>query len=115
MVRPTMMYCYWSDIFISKWRTNNRLTKEEYYKSGRDLILEGLKKHRSLKEIIVMLRLFLDKIAERRKNKQGVYRSDCLLSVQSIFALLILKQYTEGDLIIELSIKPHKKLALKNR
>ena len=117
------MYCYWNDIYINKWKIEQRLPIEHYYKFGNDLILSGLNKGRGLKEIETITRFFLDYIAERKKNKQAIYRSDHLLAVQSIFALIKLKKYIENDLLIIMrkknkrlaSIKTHKKLALKNR
>tara|TARA_R100001591_G_scaffold67734_1_gene76764 strand:+ start:381 stop:734 length:354 start_codon:yes stop_codon:yes gene_type:complete len=104
------MYCYWNDIYINKWKIEKRLPIEHYYNFGNELILSGLKKGRGLKEIEIITRLFLDKIAERKRNKQAIYRSDHLLAVQSVFALLKLKKYIENDLLIIMR-KKNKRLA----
>jgi hypothetical protein len=120
-MKKYFIYCYWNDIYINKWKLEQRLPIEHYYNFGNDLILSGLKQGRGLKEIESIMRIFLDKISQRKKNKQAVYRSDHLLAVQSIFGLIKLKKYTEHDLLIIMrkkhkrSIKLNKKLTLKNR
>lgn len=116
-MKKYLIYCYWNDIYINKWKLEQRLPIEHYYKFGDDLILSGLKQGRGLKEIEIIMKLFLDKISQRKKNKQAVYRSDHLLAVQSIFGLIKLKKYTENELLLIMknSVKLNKKLTLKNR
>ena len=67
-------------------------------------------KNKNLKEIIFICKTFLNMISERKKNKLAIYRSDHLLAVQSLFALLKLKQYTENDIFIMLKHKNKKSM-----
>jgi hypothetical protein len=104
------IYCYWNDIHINKWFIKDDLTLQDYYKNGNDLIINGLQKKKNLKEIIFICKTFLNMISERKKNKLAIYRSDHLLAVQSLFALLKLKQYTENDIFIMLKHKNKKSM-----
>ena len=109
-MRKYTIYCYWDDTFINKWYIKDDLTIEDYYKNGNDLIINGLQKNKNLKEIIFICKTFLNMISERKKNKLAIYRSDHLLAVQSLFALLKLKQCTENDIFIMLKHKNKKSM-----
>lgn len=100
------IWCFWKDKYINKWvLPENKL--EYYYDFGNDLILSGLKKGFNLEKIIITCKVFLDKIEERKSKGLAIYRSDHLLAVQSLFALIKLNQFEEEDLL--LIMKKHKK------
>ncbi len=101
------IWCFWNDLYINKWKLQNEKDYKTYQDFGNDLILSGLKKGHKIPKIINTCKIFLDKIKERKQNKLAIYRSDHLLAVQSIFALIKLNQYTEEDLL--LIMNKHKK------
>ena len=96
---------FYKDLLIGSYPLTNLKTYERYKYHGEYLILE------SLKTIPIKLQIktylsFCEYIYERKKNKLGIYRSDYQLFLNSIFALIRLKQLDEEDCIF---ITPRKK------
>ena len=94
------IWCFWKDKYINKWKLQNEEQYKIYQDFGNDLILSGLKKGYNLKKIIITCKVFLYKIEQRKSNGLAIYRSDHLLAVQSLFALIKLNQFTEEDLLL---------------
>ena len=96
---------FYKDLLIGSYPLTNLKTYERYKYHGEYLILD------SLKTIPIKLQIktylsFCEYIYERKKNKLGIYRSDYQLFLNSIFALIRLKQLDEEDCIF---ITPRKK------
>ena len=101
-----MIYCFWDDVLINKWRGEI----DDYYKVSNILIIDALKIGYSLSQIEKRFRIFLSSISSRKKDNKPIYRSDHLLAVQSIFGLIKLNKYREDELCIVLKDKFKKKL-----
>lgn len=110
------MYLFWKDLYISKFKYDN---KKELYINGKKFVEKNLRENRSIGLQIKVFKHYLDKIHDRKKNKQGIRRIDHQIVYQSIFALVVLKQYEEEDLIYyppkyKKLIKSNTKLPLNN-
>ena len=96
---------FYKDLLIGSYPLTNLKTYERYKYHGEYLILE------SLKTIPIKLQIktylsFCEYIYERKKNKLGIYKIDYQMFLNSIFALIRLKQLDEEDCIF---ITPRKK------
>ena len=96
---------FYKDLLIGSYPLTNLKTYERYKYHGEYLILD------SLKTIPIKLQIktylsFCEYIYERKQNKLGIYRSDYQMFLNSIFALIRLKQLDEEDCIF---ITPRKK------
>tara|TARA_R110002096_G_scaffold25101_5_gene78845 strand:- start:7095 stop:7421 length:327 start_codon:yes stop_codon:yes gene_type:complete len=64
---------------------------------GNELLLHGLKKKHSLKEMIIIMKVYVDCFHHRRINKLKVSSEDHLDFVASLLGLMKLKQIHEDD------------------
>tara|TARA_R100000654_G_scaffold26188_1_gene49709 strand:+ start:189 stop:503 length:315 start_codon:yes stop_codon:yes gene_type:complete len=90
------IYLFWNNLYISKFKYDK---KEELYINGKKFIEHNLREHKSINLQITVFKAFLERIYNRKKNKQSIRRIDHQIVFKSIIALIILKQYEEEDLI----------------
>tara|TARA_R110000850_G_scaffold71690_1_gene158036 strand:+ start:584 stop:946 length:363 start_codon:yes stop_codon:yes gene_type:complete len=94
--RDKWIYLYWKDINISKFTYE---TKEKLYRSGKSFVEDNIRDKKSIGLQIKVFNHFIEEIYYRKINKLAIRRSDHQIVLQSIMALLVLKQYDEDDLL----------------
>tara|TARA_R110000787_G_scaffold90551_1_gene191082 strand:+ start:166 stop:492 length:327 start_codon:yes stop_codon:yes gene_type:complete len=90
------IYIYWKDLNISKFKYS---TKEKLYLSGKNFIENNIRENKSIGLQIKVFNHFIEQIYNRKINKLGIRKTDHQIVLQSVMALLVLKQYDEDDLL----------------
>ena len=111
------VYIFWNDLYISKFKY---ATQEGLYLCGKNFVEKNLRQNKSIKFQVMIFKEFLEIMYNRKKNKQGIRRTDHQIVLQSVLALIVLKQYDIDDLLYfppkyKKSIKSNTKLSLQNR
>ena len=88
------VYVFWKGLYLSKFKYN---TQDELLKIGKDFIEDSIRSGKNINFQIKIYKSFLDTIYERKKNKQGIRRSDHNLALHSILGLIILRQIELED------------------
>ena len=109
------IYIFWNDLYISKFTYK---TKEGLYLCGKKFVEQNIRENKSIGLQINVFNNFIEQIYIRKKNKLAIRRSDHQIVLQSVMALLVLKQYDEDDLLFfppkYKSIKINRKLTPHN-
>ena len=90
------IYLYWNDLNISKFTYQ---TKEKLYLCGKSFVEQNIRENKSIGLQIKVFNHFIETIYNRKINKLAIRRTDHQIVLQSIMALLVLKQYDEDDLL----------------
>jgi len=97
---------FWNDLFISSFALSKLKTLESYYDEGNHILLEALRDGVSIDKVKFMFRYFCRGMYKRKKNKLPIYRTDHILFMCTIFALIKLKDVDIDDVLL---IMPKKK------
>tara|TARA_R110000851_G_scaffold4609_1_gene18727 strand:- start:1947 stop:2330 length:384 start_codon:yes stop_codon:yes gene_type:complete len=101
--RDKWIYLYWKDINISKFtyetKESEAFQREKLYRSGKSFVEDNIRDKKSIGLQIKVFNHFIEEIYYRKINKLAIRRSDHQIVLQSIMALLVLKQYDEDDLL----------------
>ena len=89
---------YYKGILISSFELSQDKPFEAYEAYGRVLLEDSLRDGIPLNYQIPVLKLFIDEIYKRKKKKKPIWKTDHELFLQSIFALIKLKQIENDDL-----------------
>jgi len=113
------IYIFWNDLYISKFKYT---TKEGLYTCGRRFVENNIRENKSIDLQIKVFNHFIQQIYIRKKEKLAIRRTDHRIVLQSVMALLVLKQYDEEDLLYfppkykkPKSIKSNTKFTTNNR
>ena len=97
------IYLYWKDINISKFtyetKESEAFQREKLSRSGKSFVEDNIRENKSIGLQIKVFNHFIETIYYRKINKLAIRRSDHQIVLQSIMALLVLKQYDEDDLL----------------
>ena len=96
---------FYKNLLIGSYPLSNLKTYERYKYQGEHLILKSIKTM-PLRLQIKTYECFVEMIYLRKKNKNGIYRSDYEMFLNCIFALIKLKKLDEEESIF---IAPKKK------
>ena len=116
--KQSWIYIFWNDLYISKFKYT---TKEGLYTCGRRFVENNIRENKSIDLQIKVFNHFIQQIYIRKKENLAIRRTDHQIVLQSVMALLVLKQYEEEDLLFfppkykKKSIKSNAKFTTNNR
>jgi hypothetical protein len=111
------VYIFWNDLYISKFTYS---TKEGLYLCGKKFVEENIRNNKPISFQKKVFKNYADIIYQRKKNKEGIRRSDHQLLLQSLLGLWVLKGCDEDDILYyapkykKKSIKSNTKIPLNN-
>ena len=88
------VYIFWKGLYLSKFKYKN---KEDLILLGKQFTEENIRSGKNIKFQIKVCNKFLDIMYTRKKNKQGIRRSDHQIILYSIMNLITLKQIDLED------------------
>ena len=105
------VYLFWNGLYLSKFKYK---TKEGLLLLGKNFVEENIRSGKTIKLQILVYKNYLNTIYERKKNKQGIRRSDHQIVLYTMMALIVLKQIElEDDINNGLFFAPKYKSSVK--